>query len=350
MKIKTLQSLRFLFMTLIVLFHIVGKDFEFGGDCGVSFFFMLSGFVLSYSNGQKMIDGQFQLLSFLKKQLIRFYPLHILTLAVMILLEARLGRYYDWYQLLPSIFLLQSWFPFERIIEVGNASSWFLCDLLFFYVMFPTLYKCFYRLAAKWMAVCGVVFLAVYIVIVFSVPLQKVNYVVCLSPVMRVMDFSIGILIARLCLSAIGESLSRYLQSLHPLWVTAVELIPVALVFLSYFVYVGISPRLRCVSLFWLVLPPLLFIFIKADGLRGMVTSLLHQRSLVWLGGISLEIYLTHWPVMRMMNSILHSLGIDTYMPQFCIVLLTLLVFIVTASLTRRFFVEPVRQRLLVCI
>ena len=36
--IQTLHSLRFIFIMLIVFSHIIGKTFDFGGECGVSFF------------------------------------------------------------------------------------------------------------------------------------------------------------------------------------------------------------------------------------------------------------------------------------------------------------------------
>ncbi|MBQ7870061.1 MAG: hypothetical protein IJ355_07030 [Prevotella sp.] len=46
--IETLQSLRFIFFVMIFMSHF-GYDgrptFDAGGDCGVSFFFILSGFV-----------------------------------------------------------------------------------------------------------------------------------------------------------------------------------------------------------------------------------------------------------------------------------------------------------------
>lgn len=34
--IRTLQSLRFLFIMLVVLSHYIGKSFDFGGECGIS--------------------------------------------------------------------------------------------------------------------------------------------------------------------------------------------------------------------------------------------------------------------------------------------------------------------------
>ena len=48
--IETLQSLRFIFMMMIFMSHFAYRDigaFDAGGDCGVSFFFLLSGFVCS---------------------------------------------------------------------------------------------------------------------------------------------------------------------------------------------------------------------------------------------------------------------------------------------------------------
>ena len=33
--IHTLQSLRFIFIMLVVLSHYIGSSFDFGGECGV---------------------------------------------------------------------------------------------------------------------------------------------------------------------------------------------------------------------------------------------------------------------------------------------------------------------------
>ena len=48
--IETLQALRFIFVLMIFMSHFTYRGicaFDAGGDCGVSFFFILSGFVLS---------------------------------------------------------------------------------------------------------------------------------------------------------------------------------------------------------------------------------------------------------------------------------------------------------------
>ena len=195
--IRSLQSLRFLFIMLVVFSHIYGKAFDFGGECGVAFFFMLSGFILSYAYGQKVVDGTFRTLPFIKKQLTKFYPLHLLTFAIMVVLDARLGRFYEWYRLLPNALLLQSWFPDDSFFFVANGSSWFLSDLIFFYVVFAVAFRLLTTLSLRRLSLLVLVVLAAYMLLAFSVPLWKVNAVLYASPATRLIDFCIGILCYR---------------------------------------------------------------------------------------------------------------------------------------------------------
>ena len=344
--ILSLTSLRFLFILLIVLFHLIGKHFEFGGDCGVSFFMMLSGFVLSYAYGQQVLEGRFQSFAFIKKQLTKFYPLHLLMFVVMVLLEARLERYYEWYQLLPSVLLIQSWFPFNTIINVANASSWFLCALMFAYAVFPIVFRFLHRVSPVCLFVTIMAVLVAYGGVLSVVPLHQLNNVVCLSPLLRVLDFCIGIVVWRFSTSSHGQAFSQHLQTWTAWQVTLLELLPVVLVVASYFVYGSISPRLRCVSLFWLVLPFLLFVYVKTDRLQGWVTWLLHRPLMLWLGGISMEIYLTHWPVMRVFNSLLVSSGQYDRLPTVLVLLFTIAVIVLSAYAFQRCFVRPVQRNL----
>jgi len=53
---------------LVVMSHIIGKSFDFGGESGVSFFFILSGFILSYAYGKKVAEGTFGTKAFIKKR------------------------------------------------------------------------------------------------------------------------------------------------------------------------------------------------------------------------------------------------------------------------------------------
>lgn len=83
--IKSLQSLRFVFALMIFFHHfpVNGEGlFEAGGTCGVSFFLILSGFVMSAGYGDKVSRQDFNYHNFLIKRIIRLYPLHIICLFV----------------------------------------------------------------------------------------------------------------------------------------------------------------------------------------------------------------------------------------------------------------------------
>lgn len=86
--IETLQGCRIIFMFLIFMSHFTwmnSEEFCFGGDCGVSFFFMLSGFVLCHAHGKEVTDSRFGHKRFILRQLSKIYPLHIATLLATIL-------------------------------------------------------------------------------------------------------------------------------------------------------------------------------------------------------------------------------------------------------------------------
>lgn len=59
------------------------------GPCAVSFFFMLSGFVMSLGYGKKILAPSFSYKRFLYKRFARLYPLHLLCLILWLGLNAK---------------------------------------------------------------------------------------------------------------------------------------------------------------------------------------------------------------------------------------------------------------------
>ena len=115
--------------------------FNAGGDCGVAFFFILSGFVLvqgSY-NKQNSVPITCQhhpeYKAFIFNRLSKVYPLHLLCLSAVLLLKTTVSI-----QDFSNLLLLQSWIPLADWYFSGNAVSWCLSDFLFFYAIFPFLY------------------------------------------------------------------------------------------------------------------------------------------------------------------------------------------------------------------
>eukprot|EP00928_Gymnodinium_smaydae_P014000 TRINITY_DN1507_c0_g1_i1.p1 TRINITY_DN1507_c0_g1~~TRINITY_DN1507_c0_g1_i1.p1 ORF type:complete len:487 (+),score=46.88 TRINITY_DN1507_c0_g1_i1:106-1566(+) len=107
-RLEALDGPRWLASIMIVGSHFYG--FAWGG-AWTQFFFMLSGFVLSYvemarapSKSVTMTKAQY-----VRKRLITIYPTYILTIVFVMIQQQNF--FFDWITLPLHIFLIESWFP-----------------------------------------------------------------------------------------------------------------------------------------------------------------------------------------------------------------------------------------------
>ena len=336
--LHTLHSLRFVFVMLIVLSHLIGHGFDFGGECGVAFFFILSGFVLSLAYGS-VRENRFSTRAFVRKQLLKFYPLHLLTMAVALALDARLGLYPEWGRIIPSILLVQSWIPSEQVYFFANGPAWFLADIVFFYLIFRCLFAVLNKMSIRQTIVASALLVIVYLLLGSLIPEDRVNYLLYVFPPVRVIDFAIGILLYRAYRSRHTESLRSWLNTCSPAWVTALELAVVALIVLTALIYPHIEPHIRCASMFWVVIPVVVFFFATIDKSGGLVTRLLTSRPMMALGSISFEIYMIHAVVKRIVQSTAMNVGIES---NVWIAIVIILVTIALAFPVKIFFVDKI--------
>lgn len=86
--IRTLNSLRFILILMIVISHStlpISQDLiNYLGEFPVAIFFVISGFVLSLSKGEKLQKEVLGNRIFFLSRIIKLYPLHILILAILI--------------------------------------------------------------------------------------------------------------------------------------------------------------------------------------------------------------------------------------------------------------------------
>ena len=93
--INTLTSLRILFALMVFGAHCYVLDPSFDthffkeGFVGVSFFFILSGFIIAYNYEEKLLETTTTKRTFWVARIARIYPLHLLTL----LIAACIGGY-----------------------------------------------------------------------------------------------------------------------------------------------------------------------------------------------------------------------------------------------------------------
>lgn len=112
------------------------------GYVGVSFFFVLSGFVLAYSYGEAIRSNRMGWREYVALRAARLLPLHILTSLPFVTIMVATGAFdpvKDSIRYAINAALLHSWFPTSSAYFSFNAPSWSLSNEAFFYLVFPVL-------------------------------------------------------------------------------------------------------------------------------------------------------------------------------------------------------------------
>lgn len=340
--IRNLQALRFVFSFSILVSHLLGHEYStFGlGEYGVVGFFVLSGFVLSVAYGRKIEKGEFNTWPFFLKQWAKLYPLHIATFLLAIFYEHYYGNDYTWFQLIPPVFLVQSWIPDEQFHLIPNGSSWSLCGFFFFYLVFSFFYVLCHRLSFQRLLTMVAVVLLVYVAMVISMPEQWIYPVVYTSPLMRLPDFIIGIVLHRLLCSKTGEWVKQKLERCNQFVLTLIEMSVLLSPILAFLIYGEMNAALRCVSLFWFFVGIQLLLFSWGDSCKGLVTQILHSRMIMFLGSISFEIYLLHMFVVPSARSMAFRLGFSPV--GIVAMVIAVAVTVPLAWVTKKYFVDSI--------
>lgn len=143
--LAALTALRFPAALAILIHHCNGVFWPAAAlgplDAGVSFFFVLSGYILTHVYGGSVV-GAVALRRFYVARIARIWPLHLLCLAATLLLVAvpepepfRAGA------LISNALMLHAWVPFDRYFFSYNYVSWSISTELFFYLAFPFLVR-----------------------------------------------------------------------------------------------------------------------------------------------------------------------------------------------------------------
>jgi peptidoglycan/LPS O-acetylase OafA/YrhL len=143
--ILPLTSFRFIAAMAVVIFHYdkklqlfpVGLA-DFGYEA-VSFFFVLSGFILTYTHGRP--GGlNLSLAQFARSRLIRIVPTYYLALIVaapfLVASMIKAGHFVPENLLVPP--MLHSWWPPAALL--WNSPAWSLSNEIFFYALFPLIW------------------------------------------------------------------------------------------------------------------------------------------------------------------------------------------------------------------
>src|SRR5262249_24919305 len=142
-RLPALTGMRFIAAALVFFSHIlvatyifaspdaarvVHRMFDRAGFAGVGFFFILSGFVLTWSARSGDTAPKFW-----RRRFFKIYPNHLITIvAGFILVTQSSHQPVNHKHGVLSVLLVQAWFP--SLPFAGNMVAWSLsCDLLFFF-------------------------------------------------------------------------------------------------------------------------------------------------------------------------------------------------------------------------
>lgn len=340
-KIESIQALRFVFCMLIFSFHFRGMMiktdvFTYGGDAGVSFFFILSGFVLCLGSGKRVEDGSLKLLPFLRSRLQKLYPLHFAAMLIAVSFNVYLGEGFRPGAFVAQLFLVQSWFLSRSILLYGNGVSWFLGPLFLCYALFPWLYR---NIVERRPRAGFIAIVTVYLVCYSSVSLVSDQVIDdCLNgfPPLRIADFAVGMLAYSVWRSDKAQNLRQRLLAMSAMRLTLYDLLCVAVVVATYFAYLHLPSWFRFSMLYWVPFPVIICYFALTDGGKGLVGRIFSLRPVQYLGNISFEIYMLHIIALTIAAFIYgHVIGYDDiFMPA--LVVFSLFVTVVMASVARQ--------------
>jgi peptidoglycan/LPS O-acetylase OafA/YrhL len=151
-RLPSLTGLRFFAALGVFAYHVLGlipvphvlRPLFMAGQSGVSFFFVLSGFVLTWS----FRPGAAR--EFWQRRIARVVPSHVVTWVIGIpAAAARFGAWPHAVPLLATLGLVQSWIPQQSAFFGVNGVAWSLSCEAFFYALFPLLIPVVRRLGPR---------------------------------------------------------------------------------------------------------------------------------------------------------------------------------------------------------
>lgn len=337
-KINSLTSLRFFAALAVFIYHAkIFYDFFVPyqlGKIGVSFFFILSGFIMTtvYKNIFSSISYA-KLRNFYISRLAKIYPLHFLCFALTVpsMLNSyglNIQNFFD--SNLPSfaginLLLLQAWFPGNNeIFYAFNNVSWTLSVEALFYALFPFLIvllaKIFKLINKKYSYILAIISMIVFMI--------WMNYSFTMTdntpPLARLPEFLLGI-IASLFVSKLNINMSDKLRKFR------VESFSVVLLFISIVAFPYFNDSHLAISS--LTALPIVILIAVFSMEKGEISRFIRNRLFIWLGEISFAFYMTHLIVINTLHAANSIYG----------TVISLLITIAISSLIYKYFEEPLR-------
>lgn len=286
------------------------------GATGVTFFFVLSGFVIYWS----FTPGTSRRLYY-RRRILKLWPTHLLTAALFVAVASvPLSRLVTW---VPNVLLVHTWVPKWTTVGGLNVPSWSLCAEVLFYALFPLALPLVQKIPRSRLTTAALVLLGAvmalhlaYYVLVDGpkgienffvprllpgdtspyyeihaspqwfaqpdIPVSPSYWLSYTFPLSRLPEFFLGVLAAR----AVAEKR----------WTTTSLTLPLTALVVSFAATWVVPVNFKMSALVLAPTAAVIATLAARDlaGIRGLNAS----RPMVWLGDISFAFYMIQFPVM----------------------------------------------------
>lgn len=311
--IRSLTALRFGAALLVFFWHAPATRpgaVEFSlGYIGVGFFYLLSGFILTYTYHElfppsgKLARGSLR--SFFAARFARIYPVHLFAMLITLVMLAFVGGEH-WsgvpaqtraIEIATQTVLLQSWFPSELLHFGVNGPAWSISDEQLFYALFPLLAIFIARLVRD-ADEKAVLQFAGALCVLFAAALLPVRagfdqWNIYVFPPARLVDFCVGMLLGFAFLRRSNATCASGSKE------TLIELGAIAALLAGIEITALVPQSLRFAAA---MMPFSAFAVYVFAMQQGAISRFLGSPVLVRLGEASYAFYLIHLDVMILVD------------------------------------------------
>ena len=275
------------------------------GVVGVSFFFVLSGFILAYNYADLFSSGVAarSYRTFVWTRLTKIYPVYLLALTLgmsMAILSPNWNS--NWLAIPLHLFLFQNWLPFTEPALFGyfNGPAWALSCEWFFYLLAPIAFFAVLHKKYRWIplgATVGYMALLCMVLLNGQPDAVRLYWVSWFAP-SRFLEFVAGAYVAIVFLASPEGNLEKYsrlMQLAGLLMITAGA------------IYRPSAPWPLWAG--WLYLPGSLLLILGLAYGRGFLVAHLSGPWLKHLGLASFSLYVLHVPLLRVARILCNYVG-----------------------------------------
>lgn len=337
MRVEQITFTRFLASLSIIIYHYGSDIFPFNltslfkhANVGVSYFFILSGFVMiiAYYNKKEI-----SILTYLKNRFARIYPVYLLAILILFVFKLCFSQNIPFKGIALNTFIIQAWVPGKALSF--NSPGWSLVVEFFFYSCFPFLFNLIYKKIIFKKLIVPIVLIFVLSQFVFYWLLTSSFYkgypssshdLIFYFPPMHLNEFLIGNLAGLLYMNKFQNWTKNYDWAIVSLTI---------ILFSTMIYFSNISLHNGILAVLFL---PLIFLVSTNNGVIAKISTL---RSLVFLGEISYGMYILQKPIFTWVKKTHHFFNSENEVFIFYSSLLVLTLF---SALSYLLIETPLRE------